>query len=244
MPERVNKKEIDEILKKAEKASKNKNPPSKEKTPSTTEKAKTPEVVEKPKDKLDLILKEVRELKVTQADLKKRQDDTESFLNSMVIKPAGQNPNDENQVHKDNKGNEIDEKNLENLSDEEKMKLLERQTKERAKEQGITEEQKKEQDKGGNTTKEQGALTPTQAQTFWLLGKVMDNLGPVVQQALASKKGNSEHSPLDAMLTQVQAYGQIQNALLGNFFNFFKTLTPQQRETVRDNLLIPPEEIK
>jgi len=195
------KKEVDEIFKKAKKKSNDKNLPSKETSPKETEPSKEtkhqPEV--KKEDKLDLILKnqevfskDMRELKVSHQDLKKRQDDTENFLNSMVIKPAGQNPNDENQVHKNNKGNEIDEKNLENLSDEEKQKLLEKQAREQEKQQ--EKEPAKEQGKGQTKGKQaEGDQNPLlNPQVVYLLTETMKNLSPVVQAALTREKGKTD----------------------------------------------------
>lgn len=76
---------------------------------------------------------------------------------------------------------------------------------------------------------------PGSPQSAWLLGKLIDNVSPVVTAALQSGKSNS--SSVSSFFEGLKDYGHLENAFLNNFFRFFKFLSPTDQAKGAKNIV-------
>lgn len=273
--EKVSKEDIKKVLAKAKKIARVKikksqgriidNPiPGKEKPP------------EKPKDKIDLILEKVEKIdgiekrigkleqanngSVTKEQTKGGGSETTGKTNQQIIEEA------EREQGRGEQGSQpqgqISREEYQKLSAEEKVKFWEEQAQRAS--QGPTAEEALAQGERREKSQTRDTKAGINPQYIYLLTKTIENLGPIVQTAIA-KGGGGEKSgeSLDSLgkelvvgllrksiegqigggsdgVQGLQAFSNMQNLMLGGFFNTLKLLGKDQAQKMVSNIFANP----
>lgn len=220
---------------------------------------------EKPKDKLDIILEEIQGVKkdlkeyqgktdkleqvynssVTPGQTKRGSSETAGKTNQQLLEEA-EREQTQGEGTQESKG-QITQEEYQALSAEEKVKFWEQQAQRTSQgptaEQALAEGNRRQQPQSGT------AKPPINPQYIYLLTKTIENLGPIVQTAVAKggggeKSGESLESlgkelvigllkrSIDGQIggavgdgtKQLELFNSMQNQLLGGFFNTLKML--------------------
>lgn len=248
--ENPSKKEIKEVLAKAEKIAKSEerifdhpiDSSSSEKGKNIGQQEKKGPATGTP-DKTDILLEKVE-------GLVKRQDRLEEiYTKGTVTTTPG--PGSEKKVTDQGQGGKTTEELLREAELEQER--VQRKQEQQGKEQPFyeTAEYAKLSDKEKRVAWEEGARQQQQMQGQQQGGVKLSNqqllygaievakiFAPVAQTAIA-KAGNSDN-PLKSFLEQMKVYQNIENTVLGGFFNFMKNLSPQQRQNTMSNIVTSP----
>jgi len=272
--EKVNNEDIKKILDKARKGAGAKIDKSKDRIidKSVSGKGKPPE---KPKDKLDLILEKVGKIDA----IEKRIDTLEQTNNRSVTQERTKGEGSETKTNQqlldeaereqeegeqtEQPQGQITQEEYQKLSAEEKVKFWEQQAQRTSQgptaEQVLAQSQRRQQPQTGAT---KAGMNP---QYVYLLTKTIENLGPIVQTAIA-KGGGGEKSgeSLETLgkelvvgllkksiggqiggatgdgTQQLQAFSNMQNMLLGGFFNTLKLLGKEPAQKMVTDIFATP----
>lgn len=267
------KKDINKVLKKVEKGAGRKESEERIIDRPLSEKEKGPG---KPKNKDELILEEIQDLRkelkqyqgktdkleqahnrsVTQEKTKGQGSETAGKTNEEILKEA-----EREQEEGEQKG-QITQEEYQALSAEEKVKFWEQQAQRTSQglsaEQALAEGNRRQQPQPGATK------TGINPQYIYLLTKTIENLGPIVQTAIAKaggekKSGESLESLGKDYVTgllrkaiegqtgagsdgtqQLQLFSNLQGQVLGNFFNTLKLLGKEPAQKMVSNIFASP----
>jgi len=236
---------------------------------------------EKPKDKLDIILEEIQGVKkdlqeyqgktdkleqvynrsVTQKQTKGKGSETTGKTSQQLLEEA-QREQEKGQQTEQAQG-QITQEEYQKLSAEEKVKFWEQQAQRTSQgptaEQALAEGKRRQQPQTGAT---KAGINP---QYIYLLTKTIENLGPIVQTAIAKggggeKSGESLESlgkelvvgllkkSIDGQIggavsdgtQQLQAFSNMQNLMLGGFFNTLKLLGKEPAQKIVTDIFANP----
>jgi len=278
--EKVSKEDIKKVLAKAKEAAGAKIDKPKDRIidKSVSGKEKPPE---KPKDKLDLILEKIggfeKSLKQYQEKTDKLEQvdnpslsgkqnkgegsETTGKTNQQLLEEAEREQEQEEQTGQPQ--GQITQEEYQKLSDKEKVKFWEQQAQRAS--QGPTAEQALAQGERGQQPQTGATKTGINPQYIYLLTKTIENLGPIVQTAIA-KGGGGEKSgeSLETLgkelvvglikksiggqiggatgdgTQQLQAFSNMQNMLLGGFFNTLKLLGKEPAQKMVTDIFATP----
>jgi len=276
--EKVSNEDIEKVLKKARRAAEEKK--SEERIVDKGGSKKTPPL-KKPKDKLDIILEEIQGVKKGLKEYQGKTDKLEQVYNRSVTpgqtKGGGSGTtgktNEEllkeaEREQEEGEGTErpkgqITQEEYQALSAEEKVKFWEEQAKRTA--QGATAEQALAERNRGQPPQSGAGKTGINPQYVYLLTKTIENLGPIVQAAIA-KGGGGEKSgesleglgkelvigllrkSIDGQIggavgdgtKQLELFNNMQNQLLGGFFNTLKLLGKEPAQKLVTGIFTGP----
>lgn len=213
---------------------------------------------EKPKDKLDLVLEKIGGFENSLKQYQEKTEQTTDKTNQQLLEEA----ESEQEKTKGQQG-QITQEEYQKLSTEEKVKFWEQQAQRASQgptaEQALAEGKRRQQPQTGAT---KSGINP---QYIYLLTKTIENLGPIVQTAIAKggggeKSGESLESLGKELVTgllkrsiegqiggggsdgtqQLQAFSNMQNLMLGGFFNTLKMLGKDQAQKMVTNIFANP----
>jgi len=231
---------------------------------------------EKPKDKLDLILEKVGKIdaiekridtleqtnnrSVSGKETKGEGSETTGKTNQQLLDEAER----EQEQETGQPQGQITQEEYQKLSAEEKVKLWEQQAKRASQgptaEQALAQGERRQQPQSGAT---KAGINP---QYIYLLTKTIENLGPIVQTAIAKGGGGGEKSgesleslgkelvvgllkkSIDGQIggavsdgtQQLQAFSNMQNLMLGGFFNTLKLLGKEPAQKMVTDIFANP----
>jgi len=235
---------------------------------------------EKPKDKLDLVLEKMEGFEKRLKETGDKTDKLEQVYNRSVTQKqtkgggsqttgkTNQQLLDEAEREQEKAGGkqgQITQEEYQKLSAEEKVKFWEQQAQRASQgptaEQALAQGERRQQSQTGAT---KAGINP---QYIYLLTKTIENLGPIVQTAIAKggggggeKSGESLESLGKDLVTgllkrsiegqiggaagdgtqQLQAFSNMQNLMLGGFFNTLKMLGKDQAQKMVTNIFANP----
>lgn len=273
--EKVSEEDVEKVLAKARRAAGLKE--SKERIVDKPLSKKKPSP-RKPEDKLDIILEEIQGVKkdlkeyqgktdkleqvynssVTQKQTKGEGSETTGKTNQQLLKEA----ESEQEKAKGQQG-QITQEEYQKLSAEEKVKFWEQQAQRTS--QGPTAEQALAEGKRRQQPQPGATKTGINPQYIYLLTKTIENLGPIVQTAIA-KGGGGEKSgeSLETLgkelvvglikksiegqvggagsdgVKQLEVFNNMQNQLLGGFFNTLKLLGKEPAQKMVTDIFASP----
>jgi len=277
--EKVSKEDVEKVLKKARRAAEENKSEQRIEDKSVSKKTLS---LEKPKDKLDIILEEIQGVKTNLKEYQAKTDKLEKVYNSSVTKqetkgggPGTAGKTNEELLKEAEREQEqgkqteqpqaqITQEEYQALSAEEKVKFWEEQAKRTSQgptaEQALTEANRRQQPQPG------ASKTGINPQYIYLLTKTIENLGPIVQTAVAKGGGGGEKSgesleslgkqlvvgllkkSIDGQIAggvtdgtkQLEVFNNMQNQLLGGFFNTLKLLGKEPAQKLVTGIFASP----
>lgn len=272
--EKVSKEDIKKVLAKAKEVAGAKVDKSKERIidKSVSGKEKPPE---KPKDKLDLILEKVGKIDAIEKRIDTLEQTNNRSISGKQTKGKGSETKSNQQLleeaereqeqgqQTEQPQGQITQEEYQKLSAEDKVKFWEQQAQRAS--QGPTAEQALEQSERRQQPQTGVTKAGINPQYIYLLTKTIENLGPIVQTAIA-KGGGGEKSgeSLESLgkelvvgllkksiegqvggavgdgMQGLQAFSNMQNLMLGGFFNTLKMLGKDQAQKMLTNIFANP----
>ena len=276
--EKVSRKDIEKVLTKARRGAGVKGSEERIVDKPLSKKKPPPE---KPKDKLDIILEEIQGVKTNLKEYQAKTDKLEKVYNSSVTKqetkgggPGTAGKTNEELLKEAEREQEqgkqteqpqaqITQEEYQALSAEEKVKFWEEQAKRTSQgptaEQALTEANRRQQPQPG------ASKTGINPQYIYLLTKTIENLGPIVQTAIAKGGGGKKsgeslenlgkelvvgllRKSIDGQIggagsdgvKQLEVFNSMQNQLLGGFFNTLKLLGKEPAQKMVTGIFANP----
>jgi len=273
--EKVSRKDIEKVLTKARRGAGVKGSEERIVDKPLSKKKPPPE---KPKDKLDIILEEIQGVKKDLKEYQGKTDRLEQVYNRSVTQEQtkGKGSGDTGKTNQqlleeaqreqekaEGQQGQITQEEYQKLSAEEKVKFWEQQAQRTS--QGPTAEQALAQGERRQQPQTKATKAGINPQYIYLLTKTIENLGPIVQTAIAKGGGGKKsgeslenlgkelvvgllRKSIDGQIggagsdgvKQLEVFNSMQNQLLGGFFNTLKLLGKEPAQKMVTGIFANP----